>query len=63
MTELELFKQWFPLARAQGLVIASRQEGDEILVLTTDEVWIPFQTALNVMPFTEKYVQQGGIER
>ena len=46
-TELDLFNQWFPLARAKGLVIASRQEGDEILVFTAEENWVPFHKILN----------------
>ena len=51
-TELDRFNEWFPAAREQGLVLASRQESGEILVLTSDEEWVNFQQFLETHPST-----------
>ncbi len=49
--ELTRFNEWFLLAREKGLVIASTKNGEEILVLTPDDEWVPFAEALILHPF------------
>jgi hypothetical protein len=42
-SELEIFNEWFPLAKKKGLVLASQKNKDGIEVLTNDGQWISFE--------------------
>lgn len=49
-SELELFNEWFPLAKKKGLVVASQQEKDGIVLYTSDGRWIRFEEMLRKHP-------------
>jgi len=50
--ELETFNRWFPIARKKGIAIASQQDGDRIMVFTSDGDYIPFSEMLEKYPLT-----------
>jgi small-conductance mechanosensitive channel len=49
-SELEVFNEWFPLARKNGLAMASQQEKGSIIIYTNDGQWIPFSQMLKEYP-------------
>ncbi|GAB1541894.1 hypothetical protein NUACC21_45670 [Scytonema sp. NUACC21] len=42
-SELDMFNEWYTLAKKKKLVLASQNTKDGILLYTNDEQWIPFQ--------------------
>lgn len=50
LSEMETFKEWFPLAQKKGLVKASQKVKNGIEVYTSDQRWIPFAEMLNQYP-------------
>ncbi|MGG6237778.1 DUF6262 family protein [Nodosilinea sp. AN01ver1] len=51
--DLDLFNEWFPLAKSQGLVVASTQQSGKILILTVEEEWLPFAELINRHPILD----------
>ncbi len=49
-SELEIFNQWFPLASNKGLVMASQQTQNGIVVFTNHGDWISFVEMLSKYP-------------
>ena len=49
-SKLDIFDEWFPLARKKGLVLASQQEKGSIIIYTNDGQWIPFEQMLKEHP-------------
>lgn len=49
-SELDIFDEWFPLAKKKGLVIASQQEKGSIIIYTSEGKWIPFVKMLKEYP-------------
>lgn len=47
---LPAFREWFSWAQAQGLVVASTQTEDGIVVLTAEDQWVPFSQAVLSYP-------------
>jgi tRNA nucleotidyltransferase/poly(A) polymerase len=41
--ELDIFKEWFPLAKSKGLVVASTKVEGVLQVCTPEGEWIPFE--------------------
>lgn len=48
--EVNVFNEWYELARKRGLVIASQSSKDGIMIYTNDEQWIPFTEMLTNYP-------------
>ncbi len=46
----DLFNEWFPWAKTQGLVVASIQHEEDILVLTPEGDWTPFKSLVASHP-------------
>ncbi len=51
--EAELFNEWFAWAKAEGLVLASMRNEDEILVLTSEDQWFSFSEMIARHPLPE----------
>jgi myosin heavy subunit len=49
-TELEIFNEWFSLAKKKGLVMASQQTKDGIIVCSSKGEWLPFGEMLTLHP-------------
>lgn len=49
-TELEIFKEWYPLAREKGVVLASQQGKNGIEVYTPENGWKPLSDLLSEYP-------------
>jgi hypothetical protein len=49
-SEMEIFNEWFPLARKRGIVIASQKGKHGIEVYTDDGQWIPLAEMLEQYP-------------
>ncbi|MBM0740259.1 hypothetical protein JOY44_29120 [Phormidium sp. CLA17] len=48
--DLRSFNEWFPLARAKGLVIASTRSESGIKVLAANDQWMPFAEPITLYP-------------
>ncbi|MEC4887124.1 MAG: hypothetical protein SAL70_38310 [Scytonema sp. PMC 1070.18] len=51
-SELDIFNEWYTLAKKKKLVLASQNTKDGIIVYTNDEQWIPFQEMLVKHPLS-----------
>ncbi|BAY14177.1 DUF6262 family protein [Calothrix sp. NIES-2098] len=51
--ELDVFNEWYELARKKGLVLASQSSKNGILLYTNHEQWIPFPEMLIKYPIEE----------
>lgn len=49
-SELDTFKEWFPLAREKGIVIASQKSKEGIVVCTNEGHWLPLAEMLAKYP-------------
>ena len=49
-SELDIFDEWFPLAKRKGLAMASQREKGSIIIYTNDGQWIPFLELLSKHP-------------
>ncbi len=49
-SELDIFNEWFPLAKKKGLVVASQSDQGSIIVYTNDSRWVPFEEMLKEYP-------------
>lgn len=49
-SELDLFSEWYPLAKQKKLIQASQTTKDGIMIYTHDEKWIPFSEILAQYP-------------
>jgi len=49
-TELEIFNEWFSAAKKKGLVMASQQTKDGIMICSSKGEWIPFGEMLTLHP-------------
>lgn len=52
-SERELFNEWFAWAKAEGLTTASMQTENSIVVLTSDNLWMPFAEAFLKFPLAK----------
>lgn len=48
--ELDIFKEWFPVARSERLVIASRKIEGVLHICTPEGEWIPFEEMVSQYP-------------
>jgi hypothetical protein len=48
--EVEALQQWFPLAKARGLALASTKSDRGILIYTRDEEWVPLSEMMQNYP-------------
>jgi cell division protein FtsL len=51
-SELDMFNEWYTLAKKKKLVLASQNTKDGIIVYTNEEQWIPFQEMLVKHPLS-----------
>ncbi len=51
-SELDMFNEWYKLAKKKKLVLASQNTKNGIIVYTKDEQWIPFQEMLVKHPLS-----------
>lgn len=51
-SELDMFNEWYTLAKKKKLVLASQNTKDGIIVYTNNEQWIPFQEMLVKYPLS-----------
>ncbi|MEC4815921.1 MAG: DUF6262 family protein [Scytonema sp. PMC 1069.18] len=51
-SELDIFNEWYTLAKKKKLVLASQNTKDGIIVYTNGEQWIPFQEMLVKHPLS-----------
>lgn len=49
-SELDLFTEWYPLAKQKKLIQASQTTKNGIMIYTNDEKWIPFSEMLAQYP-------------
>lgn len=52
-SELDIFNEWYILAKQKKLVLASQNTKDGIMVYTFDEQWVPFQEMLVKHPLSK----------
>ncbi len=49
-SELDIFNEWFPLAKKKGLVVASQSDKGSIIIFTNNSKWISFKQMLKEYP-------------